>query len=170
MTHDDSQAVLRIYQEGIDTGHATFESKLPSWQDFISGKLDCPRLVAEQEGAVCAWATLSAVSSRHVYRGVAEVTIYVAAEARGQGLGGRLLQALCEASEREGFWTLQALIFVENAASIAMHERCGFTSLGVRKRLGLMAHGPMRGQWRDIAMMERRSEAVGLSPRSLPSR
>ena len=163
MTDRDAGAVLDIYQQGIDTGHATFESTVPGWADFDAGKLKAPRLVAEgADGEVVGWAVLSPTSSRCVYGGVAEITIYVASGAQGQGVGRALLAAMAEASEAEGIWTLVAGIMRENEASIRLHRACGFELLGYRKRLGKMSYGPMQGQWRDIAWMERRSDVVGV--------
>lgn len=163
MTSADAPAVLAIYAEGIATGHATFESAAPDWAHFDESKLPAPRLVAlDDEGGVTGWAALSPVSSRCVYGGVGEVSVYVAETARGQGLGRTLLRALIEGSEAEGLWTLTAGIFVENEASIRLHEQCGFDRLGVRRGLGKMGHGPMAGQWRDVVQMERRSTVVGI--------
>lgn len=164
MTPADAAAVLRIYGEGIATGHATFQSDIPSWEEFDAGKLAAPRLVAEREGEILGWAALSTVSSRCVYAGVAEMSVYVAAAARGEGVGRALLEGIVGASEAAGIWTLQAGIFPENTASIAMHEKCGFTRLGTLERLGFMRHGPMAGQWRDVLMMQRRSATVGIDP------
>ncbi|WP_300526881.1 GNAT family N-acetyltransferase [Maricaulis sp.] len=162
MTGTDADAVLAIYQEGIETGHATFETRAPDWPHFDGGKLATPRLVSEDADGVTGWAVLSPTSSRCVYGGVAEVTIYIAGRAKGQGIGKALLGALVEASEAEGIWMLVAGIMRENEVSIALHEKCGFELLGYRKRLGKMLYGPMQGQWRDIAWMERRSDVVGI--------
>lgn len=164
MTPDDAKSVLHIFQEGLDTGHANFASQAPDWAGFDAGKLEQPRLVLEDDaGSVVGWAALSAVSSRCVYGGVAEVALYVATRARGQGAGRELLNGLVAASEHAGIWTLRALVFPENARSIALHERCGFEQIGVHKRLGKMGHGPLSGQWRDVLALERRSEVVGVS-------
>ncbi len=163
MTAADADAVLTIYGEGIATGHATFEAAAPDWSHFDAGKLATPRLVAlDATGRIAGWAVLSATSSRCVYGGVAEVTLYVAKAARGQGVGRHLLQALIAASEAAGIWTLVAGVFVENLGSIALHERCGFERLGVRRGLGRMGYGPMAGQWRDVLMLERRSTVAGV--------
>lgn len=162
MTANDADAVLAIYREGIATGHATFESEAPDWTHFDEGKLAAPRLVAELDGAVTGWAVLSPTSSRCVYGGVGEVTVYVAASARGRGVGRSLLEALVQASEKEGIWTLVAGIFVENESSIALHAKCGFERLGIRKGLGKMGYGPKAGLWRDVLLMERRSTVVGV--------
>ena len=163
MSADDADQVLAIYQAGINTGHATFESSAGEWPPFDAGKLERPRLVAVDENdRVLGWAVLSPTSSRCVYGGVAEVTIYVSTRAQGRGVGRRLLEALVEASEAAGIWTLVAGIMVENEASIILHERCGFERLGVRKRLGKMGFGPMEGHWRDVLLLERRSDVVGV--------
>lgn len=157
----DAAAVQAIYQAGIDTGHATFQAQAGDWADWDSGHLPDCRLVAEQAGQVCGWAALSPVSSRCVYQGVAEVSLYVAAAARGQRVGSALLKALVAASEQRGFWTLQAGIFPENSASLALHRQADFRVVGVRERLGRMAYGPLAGVWRDVLMLERRSHTVG---------
>lgn len=120
---------------------------------------DC-RLVGEIDGEVIAFAVLSPVSPRHVYRGIAEVSIYLKSGVSGVGHGTRLLNALIEASEVAGMWTLQAMIFPENETSLALHRRCGFRMLGIRRRLGKMSHGPLAGTWRDVALLERRSDKV----------
>jgi phosphinothricin acetyltransferase len=157
MRKEDWQIVRAIYQEGIATGNATFELAVPEWQVWDANHLPTCRLVARTEGQVIGWAGLSAVSSRHVYRGVAEVSVYVAEAARGMGIGRRLLQSLVEASEREGIWTLQAGIFPENEISIALHKACGFRVVGRREKLG-----QMHGIWRDVVLMERRSKVAGV--------
>ncbi|WP_291844343.1 GNAT family N-acetyltransferase [Maricaulis sp.] len=163
MTAADASAVLAIYAEGIATGHATFESAAPDWGHFDDSKLAAPRLVAvDGEGAIAGWAALSPVSSRCVYGGVGEVSVYVSKAARGQGVGRMLLSGLVEASEAEGLWTLTAGIFAENTASIRLHTQCGFERLGVRRGLGKMGHGPMAGRWRDVVQMERRSTVAGI--------
>lgn len=162
MAADDAPAVLAIYADGIATGHATFECQAPPWSAFDARFHATPRLVADREGAVVGWALLSPISTREVYRGVAEVSVYVSSHARGGGLGKRLLAGLVEASETAGFWTLQASLFAENAASLRAHEACGFRILGVRERVGRMAHGPWQGRWRDTTILERRSAVVGV--------
>jgi L-amino acid N-acyltransferase YncA len=157
MHDEDWEAVQRIYREGIATGDATFETDVPEWEDWDRGHAGDCRLVARREGQVIGWAALSPVSGRCVYAGVAEVSVYVATEARGQGVGKALLRALTEESERRGFWTLQAGIFPENEASIALHRACGFRIVGHRERLG-----QMYSVWRDVVLMERRSKVVGV--------
>jgi L-amino acid N-acyltransferase YncA len=158
----DSADVLAIYREGIATGHATFEAEPPDWAGFDSRRLKSPRLVAELNGSVVGWAAASGVSDRCVYGGVAEGTVYVSADARGGGIGKALLSAFMESAEAEGIWTLNAGIFVENTASIRLHEVCGYRMVGVRRALGKMTFGPMAGQWRDVALMEYRSRTVGV--------
>lgn len=159
MTVADWPAVARIYQAGIDTGDATFEYAVPSWEQWSSARVLDPRLVARDEsGEVLGWAALSLTSARPVYRGVAEVSVYVDPAVARQGIGRVLLEALIEDSERAGFWTLTAGIFPENEASIALHERCGFTLVGLRRRVGQMHDG----RWRDVASYERRSPTVGV--------
>jgi phosphinothricin acetyltransferase len=158
----DWDAVRRIYLEGIATGNGTFETGAPDWDRWdASHRNDC-RFVAEDEErarrtpGIVGWAALSPASTRRVYSGVAEVSVYVAAEARGLGAGSALLAALVEASEQAGLWTLQAGIFPENAPSLRLHKRLGFRRVGVRRRVG---YG--QGRWRDVVLMERRSTRVG---------
>lgn len=142
--------------QGITTGQATFEIAPPDWEGWDSShRADC-RLVAEVDGGVAGWAALTPVSGRCVYAGVAEVSVYVAEASRGRGVGQALLAALVAESEQAGVWTLQAGIFPENQASIALHRSCGFRVIGVHERLG-----QMNGIWRDVLLMERRSQVVG---------
>jgi L-amino acid N-acyltransferase YncA len=157
MAEADWGSVRAIYEEGIATRNATFETQVPGWDEWDSVHLRVCRLVARREGKVIGWAALSAVSDRCVYAGVAEVSIYVAASARGKGVGKALLRALVEASEDEGIWTLQAGIFPENQGSIALHKMHGFREVGRRERLG-----QLDGIWRDVVLMERRSAVVGV--------
>ena len=153
----DWSEVRAIYLEGIATGQATFETQPPSWEAWDVGHLPQPRLVARQGGHVIGWAALSRVSSRPVYAGVAEVSIYVSENSRGQGVGTALLAALIAASEQAGIWTLQAGIFPENRASLALHTRFGFREVGRRECLG-----KLHGLWRDVMLLERRSNIVGV--------
>ena len=153
------EQVRAIYLEGLATGQATFETEAPEWDSWDAAHLTFARLVAcsnEEGGEILGWAALSPVSRRRVYEGVAEVSVYVAERARGLGVGGSLLRALVEESERNGVWTLQAGIFPENAASVALHARCGFREVGRRERIG-----KLDGRWRDTLLLERRSEGVG---------
>ncbi len=157
MTSQDWAAVRAIYEEGIATGNATFQAEAPGWNAWDAEHLKACRLVAAEGDAVLGWAALSAVSSRCVYGGVAEVSVYVSVSARGKGVGRQLLVELIAESERNGFWTLQAGIFPENTASVALHEHCGFRVVGRRERLG-----KMNGRWRDVLLLERRSTTVGI--------
>ena len=156
MADSDWPAVEAIYQEGIETGDATFESGVPDWEQFDAKHLRDGRLAAKAGDHIVGWIALSPVSGRCVYSGVAEVSIYIKASARGQGVGKALLAAAAERSERAGLWTLQAGIFPENVSSLALHRHCGFRLVGYRERLG-----QMNGLWRDVILMERRSEVVG---------
>lgn len=156
---EHADAILDIYQQGIDTGHATFQQHAPSWAEWDDSHLAAPRLGAFVDGELAGWAALSPTSSRCVYAGVAEESVYVANKYGGRGIGGTLLNALISASEQAGFWTLTAGIFPENSASIAVHKKVGFQILGQRERIGKMSHGPMTGQWRDVILLERRSTA-----------
>jgi phosphinothricin acetyltransferase len=156
MKAGDWEQVRAIYLEGIATGHATFETGAPEWEKWDAGHLPKMRLVARDGDEVLGWAALSPVSDRCVYGGVAEVSVYVGARGRGQGVGHALLEALVEASERSGIWTLQAGVFPENAASVKLHLSCGFREVGRRERIG-----KMNGVWRDTLLLERRSKSVG---------
>ncbi len=156
MTPGDWEAVREIYLEGIATGNATFEAKAPDWETWDRCRRGDCRLVARSEGQFVGWAALSPVSPRSVYAGVAEVSLYVAASARGRGIGKALLTALIKASERAGIWTLQGAIFPENVASLALVTGCGFREVGRRERIGCM-----HGVWRDTILVERRSRVAG---------
>jgi len=152
----DWPAVRAIYLEGIQSGQATFETEAPTWDQWDETHLSHSRLVARRGDDVLGWAALSPVSRRRVYTGVAEVSVYVAAQTRGQGIGKQLLLALIEASEQNGIWTLQGGTFPENVASLKLQEACGFRILGRRERVG--RH---HGVWRDTILTERRSTTVG---------
>jgi phosphinothricin acetyltransferase len=155
MRADDKNAVLAIYQEGIETGMATFETAVPTWEKWDAGHLAGSRFVARRRAQVIGWSALSPVSSRCVYEGVAEVSVYIAAAARGQGVGKALLQTLVSASEYDNFWTLQASLFPENEASLALHQACGFRVVGRRERIA-----QLHGVWRDTLFLERRSAVI----------
>ena len=157
MLPDHWPQVKAIYQEGINTGNATFETTAPEWELWDKGHLQHCRIVAIDNNKVLGWAALSPVSNRSVYAGVAEVSLYIAAEARGKGLGKQLLQKLIEESEVNNLWTLQAGIFPENEVSVRIHEACGFRIVGRRERVG-----KRDGIWRDTLFLERRSKKVGL--------
>jgi L-amino acid N-acyltransferase YncA len=148
----DWPAVRAIFEEGIATREATFETEVPSWEDWDGAHLSL-RLVTEEDGAIVGWAALSPYSARECYRGVAESSVYVAERARGRGIGRALMERLVRDSEEAGFWTLQAGVFPENEESLALHRRCGFRVVGVRERIGRLD-----GEWRDVVLLERRSE------------
>ena len=156
MVDADWPAVARIYAEGIEDGEATFETDVPSWADWDEGHLTQPRLVARDRREVAGWAALAPVSRRPVYAGVAEVSVYVARAARGRGVGRSLLAELVRHADALGLWTLQAGVFPENAASVALHRACGFREVGRRERLGRQ-----HGVWRDVLLLERRSAVAG---------
>jgi len=158
MNSSDWPAVARIYREGIATGHATFNTDAPTWEEWDRGHLAHSRLVAVGGDEVLGWAALIAVSDRCVYAGVAEESVYVGAGTRGRGVGRALLEGLIAAAEAQGIWTLQAGIFPENVASVELHEKLGFRLVGRRERLGRMASG----EWRDVLLLERRSMKVGV--------
>ena len=157
MLSADWLQVKRIYLEGIATGHATFETEAPSWEKWNDAHLAFARLVARAGSEVKGWAALSPVSSRRVYAGVAETSVYVGRDSRGQGIGRALLEALIQASESKGIWTLQAGIFPENTGSIELHKALGFREVGRRERIG-----KLNGVWRDTLLLERRSAIVGI--------
>jgi phosphinothricin acetyltransferase len=158
MTPSDWPSVAGIYREGIATGHATFNTDAPTWEEWDAGHLAHSRLVAAEGEEVLGWAALIPVSDRCVYAGVVEESVYVGARARGRGVGRALLEGLIAASEERGIWTLQAGIFPENIASIVLHEKLGFRLVGRRERLGRMASG----EWRDVLLLERRSTKIGV--------
>jgi L-amino acid N-acyltransferase YncA len=147
--------VARIYEEGIATGNATFETEIPSWEAWDAGHLTEHRFVAVEAGRVVGWIALASVSARACYAGVAEVSAYVAADARGEGVGGELLAALISSSEQGGIWTLQTGVFPENEGSFRLLRRFGFRVVGIHERIGRL-----HGVWRDVVLVERRSEVV----------
>jgi len=151
MRVNDWEQVCEIYLEGIRSGNSTFETDAPSWEKWNEGHLPFARLVMRDEETVIGWAALSPVSKRDVYRGVAEVTVYVTESARGKGIGRALLEALIADSEKNDIWTLQASIFPENTASVELHLRCGFREVGRRERIARL-----HGVWRDTILFERR--------------
>lgn len=153
LSEPDWPGVSRVYQQGIDTGLATLQPECPAWSEWDRAHLKACRLVATEDDRVIGWAALSPVSSRRVYAGVAEVSVYIAPEHWGQGAGRALLMELVRRSEDEGFWTLQSSILRENLASVRLHERCGFRLVGYRERIGR----GREGRWRDTLLMERRS-------------
>ena len=156
ITSADYPVIRSIYLDGIATGQATFETTAPAWEDWDKNHLPHSRLLAEEYQTVVGWAALSPVSGRCVYGGVAEVSVYIAQQFRGQGVGRRLLEELIKTSEAKNIWTLQAGIFPENKASISLHEKSGFRIVGYRERIGKMGN-----RWRDTVLLERRSAAAG---------
>ena len=158
MRASDAGRVLAIYQAGLDAGDASFETQAPSWDAFDAAKLPAHRLIAAAAGTgeVLGGAAVSPVSSRCVYAGVVENSVYVDAAAQGRGVGEALLRALITSTETAGVWTIQSGIFPENRASLRLHERAGFRVVGIRERLG--RH---HGRWRDVVMVERRSPVAG---------
>ena len=158
MLDTDWLQVRQIYLEGIATGQATFETEAPSWEKWNDTHLAYARLVARDAGTIMGWAALSPVSSRCVYAGVAETSVYVRHESHGKGIGRALLAQLIEVAESNGIWTLQAGMFPENAGSIALHKRLGFREVGRRERIGRL-----NGVWRDTLLLERRSANVGIN-------
>ena len=158
MRAGDWAQVCSIYREGLAGGNSTFETEAPSWEKWDESHLPIARVVMREGEKVIGWGALSSVSRRPVYRGVAEVTVYVTESARGQGIGRELLEALIAESERNGIWTLQASIFPENVASVELHRRCGFREVGRRDRIATL-----NGVWRDTLLFERRSGLVGVA-------
>lgn len=157
LTAEDAPQVLAIYGQGLATGHAALESEVPDWPSWDRAHLAACRFVAvDAARRVLGWAALSPVSGRCVYRGVAEVSVYVGAAARARGVGKTLLDALVKGSEVEGIWTLTAGILPENDASLALHRACGFRVVGRHEKLGML-----HGVWRDVVLLERRSSTVG---------
>ena len=159
MTADDWPAVRRVYEAGIATGNATLERSVPTWDVWDAGhRPDCRLVAVDEAGRVIGWAALSPYSSRAVYRGVAWESVYVALESQGHGAGTALLAAVVTASEAAGLWTLLAGVLVENRASLAVHDRAGFTRIGTQQRIGR----DITDRWRDVVQLERRSEIVGV--------
>jgi phosphinothricin acetyltransferase len=153
----DWPRIREIYGQGIESGHATFETEPPSWEEWDRARHPACRLVADEDGSLIGFAALSPVSKRPVYAGVCEVMVYVAESARGRGVGGRLMETLVRDSEAAGIWTLHSGIFPENEASIRAHERVGFRVVGTLSRIGRFHDG----RWRDTVLMERRSDVTG---------
>jgi phosphinothricin acetyltransferase len=162
MNQHDWEGVRKIYLEGIATGNATFENEAPDWRKWDAEHLKRPRLVVRDKGTVLGWAALSPVSNRSVYSGVAEVSLYVAKNHRGKSVGSKLLSSLIDASEKAGIWTLQGGIFSENKPSLNLFKKYGFRQVGLREKIGRMVYGDMRGSWRDVVLVERRSTLAGI--------
>jgi L-amino acid N-acyltransferase YncA len=153
----DWPQVREIYLQGIAGGQATFETEAPSWNEWDAAHLTVPRLVGRDSGKIIGWAALGPVSSRRAYAGVAETSVYVASDARGAGVGRQLLEALVSEAEKNQLWTLQAVMFPENTASVALHRACGFREVGRRERIS-----KLNGVWRDTIVLERRSQIIGV--------
>ena len=147
----DYPAVAAVFAEGIDTGQATFETTVPSWEEWDVAHLPAHRFVAEEGGDVVGWVAVVPYSRRSVYRGVGEESVYVAERARGRGVGRALLEAVIESARAGGLWTLQAGVFPDNVASLELHRRLGFREVGVRERIG-----QLNGAWRDVVLLELR--------------
>lgn len=150
--------ISRIYKEGIETGHATFETTIPEWEDWDKSKLKHSRLAAIVDDTVVGWAALSPVSNRCVYEGVAEVSIYISNMHKGKGIGTALISKLIDDSEANGIWTLQSGMFPENEATVALHQRFDFRLVGYREKIGKLGN-----TWRDTIIMERRSKTIGIN-------
>jgi L-amino acid N-acyltransferase YncA len=162
MKPEDWPQVRSIYLEGISTGNSTFEADAPDWKKWDSAHLREHRLVVKEHDTVLAWAALSSVSTRCVYSGVAELSLYVAAGHRGNGIGSILLKAIIDATQRDGLWTLQGGIFPENTSSLRLVRKHGFKEIGRREKIGKMTYGDLAGTWRDVILVERRSAVAGV--------
>ncbi|ARI77823.1 GNAT family N-acetyltransferase [Halobacillus mangrovi] len=157
MQEEDWLNVREIYREGISSGNATFEKEVPTWDEWTSSHLTNCRIVAKMNNEIKGWAALAPVSSRCVYQGVAEVSVYVEKDCEGHGIGFLLLEELIRRSEEAGIWTLQSGIFPENLRSLRLHKRCGFREVGRRERIG-----KIDGEWRDVLLLEKRSKRTGV--------
>lgn len=157
MTANDWESVAEIYKQGIETGNATFQQNIPAWNEWDNGYLKICRIIAEKNNKVIGWAALTPISGRCVYAGVAEVSVYVSNNHKGQKIGTKLLDKLISLSEKEGFWTLQASVFPENKSSLKIHENLGFRHVGFREKIG-----KMNEIWRDTILLERRSKTIGV--------
>lgn len=158
ITSQNFDQVVNIYWQGIQTGHATFETSIPTFETWDKSHLDFARITAFENNIMLGWAALSKVSDRCVYKGVAEISIYISPNFQGKGIGKTLLLKLIEESEKNGIWTLQCGIMKENKASINLHLKCGFRIVGYREKVG-----KLDGVWRDNIIMERRSKTTGIN-------
>lgn len=157
MKPNDWEAVFSIYLEGIATGLATFETTVPNYETWNKAHLTDCRLIATENNEVLGWSALSPVSSRCVYGGVAEISVYISKKSRGLGIGKQLLEQLILESESAGIWSLQSGVFPENIGSIKLHENVGFRYIGKKERIG-----KLHGIWKDNLLFERRSKKVGI--------
>lgn len=155
LTYNDWDQVAAIFRQGLETGNATFETQVPSWESWDAAHIQSCRVVAEIENVVVGWAALSPVSSRKVYAGVAEVSIYISNDFKGKGIGSHLMKKLVDESEKSGFWTLQAGIFRENVISIKLHQDSGFRIVGYREKIA-----QLNGIWKDTVLLERRANSL----------
>jgi L-amino acid N-acyltransferase YncA len=162
MKPEDWQQVRSIYLEGIGTGNSTFEADAPDWDNWNIAHLQEHRLVAKEGNTILAWTALSPVSNRCVYSGVAELSLYVATDHRGKGIGSVLLKAIIDSTEKAGLWTLQGGIFPENTSSLRLVKKHGFKEIGIREKIGKMTYGSLAGTWRDVVLVERRSTVTGI--------
>jgi phosphinothricin acetyltransferase len=162
MKPQDWAQVRTIYRQGIGTGHSTFETDAPDWGKWDADHLPNLRFTARVDGSVRGWVALSRVSNRSVYAGIVEVSLYVALDYQGRGVGSTLLSAPIEASEKTGIWSLQAGIFPENQASLALFKKHDFREIGRREKAGKMTYGEQAGAWRDVVLLERRSAVAGV--------
>ncbi|MDF1548766.1 MAG: GNAT family N-acetyltransferase [Bacteroidales bacterium] len=156
MNQGDAKRVLEIYQQGLNTRNATFETVVPVWEDWDKKYLEHSRFVYDLNGDVVGWVVLSSVSTREVYKGVCEISIYVDNNNKGKGIGSSLMEKVIESSEINGVWTLFSSVFPENVATIKLHEKFGFRVIGTREKIA-----QLDGKWRDTIMLERRSKIVG---------
>jgi phosphinothricin acetyltransferase len=154
---DDSKRILEIYRKGIDSGNATFETEVPSWNDWDLKHLKHSRFVYTENGKILGWIALSPVSARKVYEGVAEISVYVDPDSHGRGIGSKLLEQIIKSSEEHGIWTLCSVVFPENEATLKLHKKHGFRVVGTRKKIA--CH---KGKWRDTILLERRSKVIWL--------
>ena len=155
MKNTDAKRVLEIYKMGLETGNATFETSIPSWGIWNKNHLSHSRLVYEENGKILGWAALAPVSGRKVYKGVAEISVYIDTEFRGRGIGYRLLNSLIKSSEQNGIWTLTSSVFPENKATFRLHQKTGFRIVGVREKIA-----EHHGSWRDTVIFEKRSKKI----------
>jgi len=157
MTADDISRVLAIYKMGLDTRMATFETVVPSWNDWNSKHLKHSRLVYSEIGKIFGWSALSSVSTRLVYKGVAEISIYVDTENLCKGIGSQLMHKLITSSEQNGIWTLYSSVFPENIGTLKLHDKFGFRIIGIREKIA-----QLDGKWKDTILLERRSKIIGV--------
>jgi L-amino acid N-acyltransferase YncA len=157
MRLEDAEHVLAVYKSGIETGNATFEIKVPSWEEWSKKHLQHSRFVFTENDKVIGWSALSPVSARKVYEGVAEISIYVDPEHSKKGIGSQLMERIISSSEQHGIWTLSASVFPENLSTLHLHAKYGFRIVGTRERIA-----ELHGKWRDTILLERRSKLTGV--------